>query len=347
MNETVDLMKLIEAGGCSAKLPAGRLKEIISEIPVMQNDNLLVGYDSSDDALVYAINKNTAIIQTTDFFPPVCPNPYDFGQIAAANALSDIYAMGGTPVTALNIVMFPSAELDQGILRDILKGGADKVMEAGAVLAGGHTIDGAVPVYGLSVTGIIHPDDVLTNSSARPGDKLVLIKAVGTGVISAGKRIDEAPDDVYTKALESMKQLNQGAVPLMKKYNVRCATDVTGFSLAGHALEVARGSGATLVIETQKIPLLDGVLPLLELGCIPGASFRNLKYIEPDLKCGASLDYNLKMAAVDAQTSGGLLVCIDEKHAARFVLELIDAGYDHASVIGEVTKKHDAYIELH
>ncbi len=347
MNELIDLLSLTEAGGCSSKLPAARLREIVAGIPSLQSDRLLVGNDTSDDALVYAIGDENAIIQTTDFFPPVCSAPYDFGQIAAANALSDIFAMGGLPITALNIVMFPSAAMDIDILKQILNGGAEKVREAGAVLAGGHTIDGDVPVYGLSVTGMVHPDRIITNNAAKTGDVLILTKGIGTGVITAGKRIGEAADRIYNGALSSMKLLNTDAVAPMQDVGVKCATDITGFGLAGHALEIARASGVTLILESERIPLLDGVLDLLDMGCIPGAAFRNLSYAEPEMLIGDTVAYSRRMAVFDAQTSGGLLICAPENHAGELLTRLIDAGYVTADIIGRVTEREDTYLRVY
>lgn len=347
MSKTIDLMQLTENGGCSAKLPAAKLQEIVSQIPVLQSENLLVGNDTADDALVYRIDAETALIQTIDFFPPLCPDPFDFGQIAAANALSDIFAMGGTPLTALNVVMFPSAHMDISILQEILQGGAEKVKEAGAVLAGGHTIDGDLPVYGLSVTGRAHPRDIITNAAAKPDDLLVLTKGIGTGIITAAQRIGEASKPVYNSAVQSMKQLHGDALPAMREAGVSCATDITGFSLAGHALEMAKASGVTFSIDSSSIPLLPGVNELLELGCIPGAAFRNLSYVDSGLSIADSVAYNRKMACVDAQTSGGLLLCVKPEQVEALVQKLLDAGYAYTAIIGAVQKRGDTYIELY
>ncbi|MBN1499014.1 MAG: selenide, water dikinase SelD [Spirochaetes bacterium] len=346
MPHEIDLLSLVESGGCSAKLPAGKLKEIVSRIPVLESENLLVGTETGDDALVYKINETTALIQTTDFFPPVCSDPYDFGQVAAANALSDIFAMGGEAVTALNIVMFPSAKMEISILEQILKGGAEKVIEAGAVLAGGHTIDDAVPKYGLAVTGIIHPDKIITNCCAEPGDLIILTKALGTAVIIAGKKINETDDYTYNTAVSSMKQLNRNGSLLMQKYDVKCATDVTGFSLCGHLLEMAEGSDVSIEIDSSSLPLLPGVYDLLGMGCIPGASFRNLKHVEKKISFHKDLDYNIKMAALDAQTSGGLLICIKPESAISLLNDLKNAGYNSSSVIGKVNKKNENSLPL-
>ncbi|MBI9101287.1 MAG: selenide, water dikinase SelD [Spirochaetales bacterium] len=340
MSEKFDLLTTVEYGGCSAKLPPGDLEELLKNIPILEDKNLLVGNDTHDDGSVYKISEDTAIITTTDFFPPICSDPYDFGQVAAANSLSDIYAMGGKAVTALNLVMFPSTKLDLGILKDIIRGGADKCIEADTVLAGGHTIDDYPPKYGLAVTGTVHPQKIITNDAARPGEVLILTKPLGTGVIIAGQRMNETTPEDYQGAIDSMKCLNKQAAVVMQKYGVRCATDITGFSLLGHGMKLGRASGVQLNIDSTKIPALSGALDLLELGCIPGASFRNLKYTESSVYFGDSLDYNLKMLCADAQTSGGILMCAPADKADEMVKELKEF-YPWAEVIGEIVETDD------
>lgn len=345
LNEkTFDLLKTVEQGGCSAKLPAQLLEDILKNIPYLKSENLLVGTENHDDALVWKINDEIAIIQTLDFFPPVCSDPYDFGQIAAANALSDVYAMGGKAITALNIVMFPSAKIDISILKEILKGGADKIIEAGAVLAGGHTIDDYPPKYGLAVTGIIHPDRIITNSKAKAGDVLILTKPLGTGAIIAGHRINEVSETDYRGAIKEMKLLNINAAEIMQKYHIISATDVTGFSLLGHGLKMANASGVSFIIESCNVPVLRGAYDLVKLGCIPGAAFRNLSYIEGQVEFETGLDYNLKMLLLDPQTSGGLLMSCNKDIAKKVIADLIKAGYPNAVVIGRVNDKSEQSI---
>jgi len=338
-SEEIDLMDFTEQGGCSAKISPDVLSEILKELPFIKRKELLVGSESCDDAAVWKVNSDTAIIQTTDFFPPLCSDPYTFGQVAASNALSDVYAMGGKAIMALNLVMFPSKKLSLNVLHAILKGGADKVAEAGAVLAGGHTIDDDIPKYGLAVTGIIHPDKIIKNSTASCGDKLILTKAIGTGVALAGARIFKTKGDGYHQALVSMQQLNKYAVSLMQKYEVHSATDITGFGLLGHAYEMALGSGVTIIIHSESINLINGVYDLVDDGCIPGAAFRNLKHIEKSSRFNENLNYNIKMLMCDAQTSGGLLISCDEQNADDLVKELRLAGYYSSTVIGEVISK--------
>ena len=335
MGVDFDLMTTVEYGGCSAKLPASELEKLLSGLPVLSDDRLIIGNDTHDDAMVWKISEDTALISTTDFFPPVCSDPYEFGQIAAANSLSDVYAMGGRAISALNLVMFPSSKIPMEVLRDMLRGGADKCIEAGAVLGGGHTIDDYPPKYGLAVTGTVHPERIITNSAASPGDLLILTKALGTGVLAAGKRVGEARDEDFQAALESMKQLNKAAAGIMQDFYIRCATDITGFSLLGHAMKLSRESGVGLEIDSRSIPQLPGVYDLLDDGCIPGAAFRNLKYVEPATTFTPGVDYNLKMLAADAQTSGGILMCVPEEKASE-VLELLKPEYSFAAVIGRV-----------
>lgn len=338
----IDLLKLVDQGGCSAKLPASELEKALSGLPKISHPNLLVDIETHDDGGVYKINDDYALIQTTDFFPPVCSDPKDFGEIAAANALSDIYAMGGQVLTAMNLVLFPENQsLD--ILKEILLGGHEKVTEGKGVIMGGHTITGDIPIYGLAVSGWVHPDRIITNDAAKPGDVLILTKAIGTGVIiSAWKNglIDEA---LYRQAVDSMKLLNMHGASIMQKYDVKCATDITGFGLAGHAMKMAKGSNVSIHIDSEKIPVFDQVIDLLEMGVIPGASFRNKDFAGEDCQFDSQMDYNHKMLLFDAQTSGGLLMCVDKSNVDKALSELKENGYPLSAVIGDVgdyDKKH-------
>jgi selenide,water dikinase len=340
-----DLLQNVEYGGCAAKLPAADLIRALDGLLISTHPNLLVSIETHDDAGVFRINDELALIQTTDFFTPVCSDPFEFGQIAAANALSDVYAMGGDVLTVLNIVAFP-ANVPLEVLREILKGGIEKVNEAGGIVVGGHTIVNETPVYGLAVTGTIHPGQIITNSAARPGDLLLLTKPLGAGTMMAGKRIGEAEPIHYQAVLESMKQLNKRAVPLMQKYGVACATDITGFGLAGHALKLATASGVTIKIYAERLPVFDGVFELLNLGCIPGACFRNLEYVETQASFAENLNYEHKMLLMDAQTSGGLLICCQPDVADDITDELRDAGFEKTALIGEVQEKTEKYLRF-
>jgi selenide,water dikinase len=341
-----DLLKFVEHGGCSSKIPPKQLEEILRHLPVPEDPNILVNIDTHDDAGVYRISDDLAIVFTTDFFPPVCSDPYEFGQIAAANSISDIYAMGGNPVLALNIIMFPSSKLPVGIYGQILKGGYDKASEAGVKIIGGHTIDDTPPKYGLAVVGFSHPGKLTTNSGARPGDSLILTKPVGSGIILAGHRLGMTSDSHLKKALEFMKLLNKSGAEIMQKYGINGATDITGFGLAGHTLKMARASNVSININMKAVPLLDGCLKLVNEGCIPGSSFTNLDYAEPDIAFSEDLNYYLKMIAFDAQTSGGLLISVGSARAAEMLDELKTDGLTRSAIIGKVIARKEKLLYL-
>jgi selenide,water dikinase len=323
-----------EAGGCSAKLAARELDELLKTIQVLTPEELIVGMDTHDDAAVWKINDDTAIIQTTDFFPPVCKDPYTFGKIAAANALSDVYAMGGVPLLALNIVMFPADKSELPVLTEILRGGAETVMEAGAALAGGHTIADPVPKYGLSVMGRVHPEKVIANRNAEAGCALILTKPLGSGVIMAGEKTGLCEEQNYKKALSGMMHLNRNAAEIMQKHGIRCATDITGFGLLGHALKMARASGVGMELTVSDLPILDGAYDLVDAGCIPGAAFRNLSFAEGGFSEKADIDYNLKMLACDAQTSGGIFMCVPEARVSDVLADLHACGEAASTIVG-------------
>ncbi len=343
---TVDLLKLVEYGGCSAKIPAKQLEEILKFLPLPSDPNILVDIDTHDDAGVYRINDELALVLTTDFFPPVCSDPYEFGQIAAANSISDVYAMGGDPVLALNIVMFPAKGLPLSAYADMLKGGFDKATEAGVRIIGGHTIDDTPPKYGLAVVGFVHPERIATNAGARPGDKLILTKPVGTGIIMAAQRMGIASEPDIEEAKRLMKLLNKSGAEVMKKYNIRGATDITGFGLAGHALKMARASKVSINLELGCVPLIGKAYSLVDEGCIPGTSFRNLEYCENEISLAPGLDYNLKMLAFDAQTSGGLLMSVPEEKTEALLSDLHYAGLESATVVGEVLAMQERHLHL-
>jgi selenide,water dikinase len=337
MSRKFDLLSTIEYGGCSSKLPAGLLSQVLSKFPVATDPNLLVAVDTHDDAGVYKINDDTALIFTTDFFPPICSDGFEFGEIAAANSLSDVYAMGGTPLMALNLMMFSQEKIPLEVFGEILKGGYEKVSEAGALIVGGHTIDDHPPKYGLAVIGTVHPDQLITNAGARPNQVLLLTKSIGTGALVSGEKNGLCSDVDYRRALDQMKQLNRHGSALAVKYGVTGMTDITGFGLAGHALKMAEASGVSLRIRTSQIPLLQGAYQVFEQGSIPGATFRNLEFTGQQAHCTRSVDYNLKMLVHDAQTSGGLLMAVTPDHVKAMVRELESVDPESASaVIGEV-----------
>ena len=333
----IDLLTLVDQGGCSAKLSAEELRDALSDLGHSRDENILVDIDTHDDAGVYKIRDDYALIQTTDFFPPVCSDPYDFGQIAAANALSDVYAMGGKVLTALNLVLFP-ASVPLSVLKEILRGGQQKVQEAGGVILGGHTIADDIPKYGLAVTGWVHPDEVATNSNARAGDMLVLTKPLGTGIIISGRKNELVREEVYQEAITNMKTLNDRAAMIMNRYGIRAATDITGFGLMGHTAKMALGSNVSIHLDARAIPAMTDVMGLIEMGCIPGAAFRNQEFCGPDVSFSDAVTYNQKMLLHDAQTSGGLLMCVRPGDADAVVSELRESGHKSAVIIGEVRK---------
>ena len=339
-----DLLTTVEYGGCSAKLSPEQLTETLKNIPEIKHKQLMVDISTHDDAGVWKLTDDVALIQTTDFFPPVCSDPFEFGQIAAANALSDVYAMGGKPLTALNIVMFPQQKISLEVLTEILRGGIEKVNEARAVIVGGHTIDDYPPKYGLAVTGTVHPDNLITNAGAKPGEVLILTKALGTGTIIAGHRIGEGTPQGYREALESMRLLNNPGADILQTYRIKCATDITGFGLLGHSLKMANASDVSLRIFSSNIPLLDDAYRLIEMGCIPGAAFRNQKYAEKECQITLEVDYNLKMLMFDPQTSGGLLFSIAEKKAECALKDLHLSGHKKAAIIGVTIPRERAAV---
>ena len=331
--EKVYLTKLAPNCGCAAKVGPGTLAGVLCGLPKFHDPNLLVGTETSDDAAVYRISEELAMIQTLDFFTPVADDPYDFGQIAAANALSDVYAMGGEPKTALNIVAFPK-DMDTAILGEILKGGADKVQEAGAVLAGGHTIQDDTPKYGLSVTGFVHPERFWKNFGAQTGDRLILTKPLGTGIINTAIKAELVSEEARDAALKSMKTLNRSARDILKKYTVHACTDVTGFGLGGHGTEMAEGSNKTIVINTKVLPILPDVEEYASMGLIPGGAYRNREFAA---KAGYDSTAELwrEDLVFDPQTSGGLLAAVPANEADEILQELKAASLNGA-MIGEV-----------
>jgi selenide, water dikinase len=341
-----DLLKFVEHGGCSSKIPPKLLEEVLRHLPVPEDPDILVNIDTHDDAGVYRISKDLALVFTTDFFPPVCSDPYEFGQIAAANSISDVYAMGGKPALALNIIMFPSTKLSPEIYGQILKGGYDKAAEAGVKIIGGHTIDDASPKYGLAVIGFADPERLTTNAGAKPGDSLILTKPIGSGVIMAGHRLGMTSGSNLRQALEQMKLLNKSGAEIMQKFSVKGATDITGFGLAGHTLKMARASNVSIILNMRLVPLLDGSLHLVGEGCIPGSCFTNLEYAEADCDFDSDLNYDLKMIAFDAQTSGGLLISIQSDLAENMVEELRTAGLPGSAVVGKVVKRNKKLLYL-
>ncbi|CAM2845218.1 selenide, water dikinase SelD [Hathewaya histolytica] len=307
----------------------------------MEDENLLVGIETADDAAVYKLTDELAAIQTLDFFTPVVDDPYMFGQIAAANSLSDVYAMGGKPSVALNIVCFPNC-LDIDILGDILKGGADKVKESGAVVIGGHSVSDDEPKYGLSVMGIVHPDKILKNYGSRPGDILILTKPLGTGILNTAIKAGLASDDAYNKAVKVMSTLNKYSAEIITKYEISACTDITGFGIMGHCYEMAEGSNVTLKIYSSKLPYIEEAEEYAKMGLVPAGAYSNRNYLEGKYEIRRSQSW-IDDLLFDPQTSGGLLVSCSMDEGEKIIKELNTLDIK-SSIIGEVTELKDKYI---
>ena len=330
-------------GGCTAKLGAGVLSRILEKLPRGEKDpNLLVGYDSRDDAAVYRITDDIALVQTVDFFSPMVDDPYTFGQIAAANALSDIYAMGGEVKTALNLVCFPES-MDLNILGEILRGGAEKVAEAGGSLAGGHSIADTGVKYGLSVTGLVNPQKMYTNDSGQPGDKLILTKALGVGLLCTANRVGEAAPEHMAGAIASMTTLNKTAAEISRRYSVHAATDVTGFSFLGHLHEMM-GGRHSCVIDARSIPVLPGAEKAADEFLYTAAGQRNRNHTGPYVTF-EDLPFAMEEVLFDPQTSGGLLLAASPEDASALETELQAASLP-AKIVGEIVPKTEHEITV-
>ena len=316
------------------------------QLPLQKDENLLVGTEIPDDAAVYRLTEDIALIQTVDFFPPVVDDPYYYGQIAAANALSDVYAMGGKPLTAMNIVCFPCKSLGTETLVKILQGGASKVAEAGALLVGGHTINDDEPKYGLSVTGIISPGDVLTKGGLRPGDLLILTKPLGTGIITTALKREAAPPSVLEEAIHWMTTLNKDAAAVASQIGAPACTDITGFGLFGHTYEMIKESEVGVVFYANNIPLMKGVLELAEQGMFPGGARTNREYLSPNLLLQGTFNPLLPDIFCDPQTSGGLLMAVSPEKVEEARLLSKKKGLTVFAVVGEVTSDNKGKILL-
>ena len=344
METNVKLTKLASCAGCGAKVGAGTLASMLEGFQTHFDERLLVGYDKSDDASVFQLDENTALVQTLDFFPPIVDDPFLFGQIAATNALSDVYAMGGEPRLALNILCLKDS-MDSETVQEILRGSYSKAYEANTIITGGHTIHGAEPLYGLSVSGFVHPKKVLTNSGAKPGDVLILTKPLGIGILTTAAKADLVDDDLLKRIYAQMTFLNKTAAQLMKNYEVHSCTDVTGFALLGHSFEMAQGSGCTLHIETANVPYHKEAYEFAEMGFIPAGAYRNREYAENGVYASSNISRAMQDILYDPQTSGGLMISVDSKDADKLLYELKESGIP-ASIIGYVTDYKDHSIIL-
>ncbi|PPK82718.1 selenophosphate synthase [Lacrimispora xylanisolvens] len=328
--------KFTSCGGCIAKLPQGMLKEALLNIPVFDDQNLIVGFDTSDDGAVYRLRDDLAIIQTLDFFPPMVEDPYLFGKIAAANALSDIYAMGGEVKVALNIVCFPEDE-DPAILGEILRGGAEKVKEAGGVLSGGHSITDKEPKYGLSVTGIVNPQKIMRNNSCCMGDDIILTKPLGVGLVTSSYKAGEASLESYEQAVNSMQTLNKYAADAGRKYRLHACTDVTGFGFLGHLNEMVTEE-YTIQVECSEIPYIKEAYRLAEVYLITGGGKKNRKYLQDKLRF-EQVPQPMQEILFDPQTSGGLLLSVDPRDTEGLLKDLADLNIVSSKVASVISRQ--------
>ncbi|MCI6888078.1 MAG: selenide, water dikinase SelD [Lachnospiraceae bacterium] len=344
-DEEVRLTSMTHTAGCAAKIGPGTLAGILETLPKFEDPNLMVGIETSDDGAIYRVSEDVALIQTLDFFPPMVDDPYVFGQVAAANALSDIYAMGGEPKVALNIVAWPNC-VNPKFLGEILRGGADKVKEAGAVLAGGHSIQDDVPKYGLSVTGFVHPDRVFKNCGAKPGDVLILTKPLGTGIVNTAVKAELASKEAEAEVIRVMTTLNKKAKHVIERYEIHSCTDVTGFGLAGHSIEMAEGSGVTIELNVSALPIQEAAPEYAKMGLIPEGAYRNRAFAGARVDVGETEEY-LQDIFFDPQTSGGLLISAAPDTAADIMRDFAQQGLDtEYGIIGTVVEKQQFCVRL-
>lgn len=344
MIEDIKLTSMTKSAGWAAKISPMDLANALKNLKKVDNINLLVGFDTSDDAAVYKINEDTAIIQTLDFFTPVVDDPYTFGQIAAANALSDVYAMGGVPTVAMNIVGFPDC-LDMSVLGEILRGGQDKVIESGAVLVGGHSIRDAEPKYGLSVSGIVHPDYICRNNGAKINQNIILTKPIGTGIINSAVKANIATTDEIEESIKVMSTLNSYPNEIIKKYNITAMTDITGFGLLGHLKEMSENNNISIKLNLSSISMINSAIKYASIGVIPKGLYDNKSFVEPYIKCEDYIKSEpLYDILFDPQTSGGLAICVDEEYTHDLVKDLKNHGCLCYDIIGKIVEKQDKNI---
>jgi selenide,water dikinase len=329
--------------GCAAKFSAAGLREILAGLPLPADPNVLVGHSGSDDAAVYRLSDELALVLTVDFFTPIVDDPYDFGRVAATNAISDVYAMGGRPMVALNIAGFPEGKVAPAVLGAIMRGGAEVARFAGVSVVGGHTVNDPELKYGMAVVGVIDPRRIIRNAGARVGDALILTKPLGTGVLATALKRGELSAETALKLVDSMTLLNREASELMLLHDPHACTDVTGFGLMGHANEMAEGSDATIVFHSSSVQFLDGAREAAERGFVTGGGKNTQKFLTPHISVAPSVDATTLTLLFDAQTSGGLLIAVAPAHAAPLLAEL-KPNHPHAAIVGEVVAKRDVHI---
>lgn len=324
--------------GCACKLRPQNLEEVLSSFAAITDPNVLVGINTSDDAAVYRLSDSLAIVQTVDFFTPIVDDPYHFGAIAATNSLSDIYAMGGRPIFALNIVGFPEKRLPMQVLKQILQGAADKAHEAGIEILGGHTVEDSEPKFGLTVTGTIHPQKVWTNAGAQPGDALILTKPIGLGIITTGIKRGLVNEDIEALAIHIMSRLNKDAAQVGKNYTIHACTDVTGFGLLGHLKEMTAGSKVNATIYVESVPFIPEARELAAADVIPGGTRANMEYVAPYVRWGDAVSEIDRVLLCDAQTSGGLILAVPQNEEDALLADLVQRGLTDTQIIGEMTE---------
>jgi selenide,water dikinase len=334
--EPIRLTQTVKGAGCAAKLAPGVLDKALCGLDLPVDPNLLVGLERADDAGVYRVSDDLALVQTVDFFPPMVDDPFSFGQIAAANALSDIYAMGGVPKTAMNIVAFPAKTMDISVLRTIIEGGLDKMREAGVVLVGGHTVEDAELKYGLSVTGYIHPDRILTKGNLQSGDRLVLTKPLGTGIVATAIKAGLADQALTDRVTQAMVTLNRNAAVTMEEFPVHACTDITGFGFLGHLAEMVVDSGFGVRISAADVPMYPEALEWAAMGLIPAGAYSNRSFRGAFVDFAAEVSQRVQDVLFDPQTSGGLLIAVAAAEAERLVAALKANGIECAAIVGEV-----------
>jgi selenide, water dikinase len=334
--ENIRLTQLAKRAGCAAKQPPGYLLPLLGMLPPITDPNVLVGSATADDAAIYRVTDDLALVLTTDFFTPIVDRPYDFGAVAAANALSDIYAMGGKPLCALNLVGFPDQKLGVNVLGEILKGAADKAAEAGIAIVGGHTIKSEEPIFGLAVVGTVHPKKALTNAGARPGDALILTKPIGLGIITTAAKNNEDQLDAIGDAIQVMATLNRAAAEVLAGHGIHALTDVTGFGLLGHLRNMTAASNVTARVWLDLVPVLPAAREYVKAGIAPGGTHANWRFLADWVTYDSRLSEEDQLLLCDAQTSGGLLASVPAKEAQVIVHELHQAGVASASIIGEM-----------
>jgi selenide, water dikinase len=338
------LTQTVKGAGCAAKLPPADLDRALCGLDLPVDENLIVGLDRADDAGVYLISEDLALVQTIDFFPPMVDDPYDFGRIAAANALSDIYAMGGTPKTAMNVVAFPAREMDISVLRAVLEGGLHTMREAGVVLVGGHTVADPELKYGLAVTGFIHPQRILRKRSLRGGDLLILTKPLGTGIVCTAIKAGLADTGITSRAIRNMATLNREAALAMQHFSVSACTDITGFGFLGHLAEMVVDSGAGERISSAAVPIYEEALAWAAMGLIPAGAYANRDFRGRFVTLAPDIPQNLRDLLFDPQTSGGLLMAVAREEAERLLSSLLAAGLTDSAIIGEIVARPEEMI---